>query len=95
MLHTDYASVVQPILRLVDELRGRQGCQLVVLIPVIIPDRLRYRLLHNQVDLVLSNELHHRPDVVVARVPMPLTVSRRPRKGDRSDEMPPMPEPRR
>ncbi len=72
MLHTDYASIVQPIVRFVDSLRRRNDCQLVVLIPVLIPERIRYRLLHNQVDLVLSTELRRRPDLVVARVSMPL-----------------------
>jgi amino acid transporter len=72
VLHTDYASIVEPVLDLVDELRADLDCQLVVLIPVVVPERLRYRLLHNQVDLVLSSKLHHRPDVVVARVPMPI-----------------------
>ncbi|MGO8869824.1 MAG: APC family permease [Acidimicrobiales bacterium] len=72
VLHTDYASVVQPIVALVDELRQRKDRQIVVLIPVIVPTKLRYRLLHNQVDLLLSSELRRRPDVVVARVQMPL-----------------------
>ena len=46
--------------------------QLVVLIPVIRPDKLRYRILHNQLDLVLSSALRSRSDVVVARVTVPL-----------------------
>jgi amino acid transporter len=70
VLHTDYSSVVRPIVRFVDELRESDDRQVVVLIPVVIPDRLRYRLLHNQVDLALATELRRRPDVVVARVPM-------------------------
>ena len=72
VLHTEYASVVDPILGFVDELRSRRDRQVVVLIPVVIPEHLRHRLLHNQVDLALSAELHRRPDVVVARVPLPL-----------------------
>jgi amino acid transporter len=72
VLHTDYASIVQPIVRFVDELRGDPDQQVVVLIPVAIPERLRYRLLHNQVDLALAAELHRRSDVVVARIPMPI-----------------------
>jgi hypothetical protein len=44
----------------------------VVLIPVVRPDRVRYRILHNHIDLVLSRALRSRMDVVVARVPMPL-----------------------
>ena len=50
--------------------------QLVVLIPVVVPDRIRQRLLHNQVDLLLANKLHDRPDVVVARVPFPIRKAR-------------------
>jgi hypothetical protein len=78
ILHTEYASIVQPILRFVDELRARKDCQVVVLIPVLIPERLRYRPLHNQLDLALSSALHHRPDVVVARVPMLATAPEHP-----------------
>jgi hypothetical protein len=63
---------VQPILDLVDQLRAESECQLVVLIPSVIPERLRYRLLHNQLDLALTSALRRRPDVVVARVPMPI-----------------------
>ena len=74
VLHTDYASIVQPIVRMVDELRAEKDRQVVVLIPVVIPDRLRYRLLHNQVDLALASELRRRPDVVVARVPLPISA---------------------
>jgi hypothetical protein len=84
VLHTDYASIVRPIVRLVDELLSEHHCQVVVLIPVVIPDRLRYRLLHNQADLALASALRRRPDVVVARVPMPI----RPRAplGDSGDD---------
>ncbi|MGP0107861.1 MAG: APC family permease [Acidimicrobiales bacterium] len=75
VLHTEYSSIVQPIVRLVDELRERKDRQVVVLIPVVIPEKFRYRLLHNQVDLALATELRRRPDVVVARVPMPILPS--------------------
>ena len=46
--------------------------QLVVLIPIVRPTKLRYRILHNQIDLVLSSALRARDDVVVARVTVPL-----------------------
>jgi amino acid transporter len=73
VLRTDYSSVVQPILGFIDELRAEHpDDQLVVLIPVIRPDKLRYRLLHNQIDLVLSSALRSREDVIVARVSTPL-----------------------
>jgi amino acid transporter len=71
VLHTEYASVVAPLLSFIDEQRDG-GKQIVVLIPVVIPDRLRYRFLHNQIDLVLSAALRSRTDVVVARVQLPL-----------------------
>jgi amino acid transporter len=77
ILHTEYTSVVEPIVAFIDEARERSDRQIVVLIPVVIPARLRYRILHNQIDLVLSAALRNRTDVVVARVPMPLaTVAR-------------------
>jgi hypothetical protein len=78
VLHTDYASIVQPIVRFVDGLLERKDRQLVVLIPVLIPEKFRYRLLHNQIDLVLANELRRRPDLVVARVPMSLLPPAKP-----------------
>ncbi len=75
VLHTDYSSVVGPIVAFIDELREEHpDDQLVVLIPVIRPDKLRYRILHNQLDLVLSSALRSRYDVVVARVSMPIRV---------------------
>jgi hypothetical protein len=72
VLHTEYASVVEPILGYIDHTCQVHTEQVVVLIPAIIPPRLRYRLLHNHLDLVLSAALRSRPDVVVARVSMPL-----------------------
>jgi amino acid transporter len=72
ILQTEYSSVVAPIIALIDELREPNDKQIVVLIPVVIPERLRYRILHNQIDRVLSAALRTRTDVVVARVAMPL-----------------------
>jgi amino acid transporter len=73
ILHTEYASVVRPIVAFIDEARRRSDQQIVVLIPVVVPTRVRYRLLHNQIDRVLSRALRDRTDLVVARVAMPLT----------------------
>ncbi|HUY16923.1 MAG TPA: APC family permease [Acidimicrobiales bacterium] len=72
LVRTEYSSVVEPICAFIDEERAKQNRQIVVLIPVLIPTRWRYRILHNQLDLVLSTALHKRPDVVVARVMMPV-----------------------
>ena len=73
ILHTEYASVVRPIVAFIDEARRRSDQQIVVLIPVVVPTHFRYRLLHNQIDRVLSRALRDRTDLVVARVAMPLT----------------------
>jgi amino acid transporter len=75
VLHTDYASVVEPVVTFIDRMRGdHPEDQIVVLIPVIRPDKYRYRLLHNQLDIVLSRALRSREDVVVARVSVPLEL---------------------
>jgi hypothetical protein len=72
VLRTEYASVVDAMLGYIDATCQKHSEQVVVLIPTIIPPRLRYRLLHNHLDLVLSAALRSRPDVIVARVTMPL-----------------------
>jgi amino acid transporter len=72
VLPTDYASVAQPITAFVRELRRRRDGDVIVLIPVALPDRLRYELLHNHLDLVLSAALRTCPGVITARVLVPL-----------------------
>ncbi|HUC04110.1 MAG TPA: APC family permease, partial [Acidimicrobiales bacterium] len=72
ILRTQYASVVDPIVAFIDQLRSDTSDQIVVLIPVLIPPHLRQRILHNHIDLLLSAALRHRTDIVVARVSMPM-----------------------
>jgi amino acid transporter len=72
ILHTEFASVVDPIVALIDDTRAHTDRQIVVLIPVVVPEHRRYRFLHNQIDFVLSTALRSRTDVVVARVRLPL-----------------------
>jgi len=72
VLSTEFASVAGPVATFIDELREHYNEQIVVLIPVVLPDRLRYSFLHNHLDLVLTSALRTRADVVVARVPMPM-----------------------
>ena len=74
ILHTEFASVVEPIVAFIDKAREDDDRQIVVLIPVVVPEHLRYRLLHNQIDRVLSAALSTRTDIVVARVRMPVQV---------------------
>jgi hypothetical protein len=70
VLRTEYASIAGPIATFVDRLRRQRDERIIVLIPVVLPDRLRYRFLHNHLDAVLTRALRDRPDVIVARVPM-------------------------
>ncbi len=67
--------VAEPIVAFIDRLREHHDKQVVVLIPVALPDRLRYEFLHNHFDLVLTAALRARPDVVSARIPIPLHVT--------------------
>lgn len=67
VLESDYASIIEPIVGFIDELRKQVDHQIVVLIPVIVPDKARYRILHNQTDLLLTSALSNRTDLIVAR----------------------------
>ena len=75
VLRTEYASVATPLVNYVNQLRDTHHEQIIVLIPTVIPDRIRHRILHNQLDLVLSNALRTCPNIVVARVPMAMTTT--------------------
>jgi amino acid transporter len=74
LLHTEYTSIVEPICAFIDQESAKDNQQIVVLIPVLIPTHWRYRILHNQLDVVLSAALRKRPEVLVAKVQLPLTV---------------------
>jgi len=78
VLRTDFTSVIEPILALIDEEQAARQLQIVVLIPVVVPARLRYRALHNHIDRGLSAALRDRTDVVVARVPMAIDPDAQP-----------------
>lgn len=75
VLYTEYASIVTPIVDFIDEVRKTKGNQIVVLIPVIVPNKARYRFLHNQTDFLLTNALRTRTDLVVARAKFPVGSS--------------------
>jgi len=75
VLRTDYSSVVDPIVAFIDEERARRNDQVVVLIPVVVPTHLPYRVLHNHIEVLLSAALRTRTDIIVARVPMALDPS--------------------
>jgi len=80
LVHSEYHSVVRPVLRFLESDLAKQYEQVVVLIPVVVPSRLRYRLLHNQLDIALAAALRTRDNVVVARVAF------KPLAGRRSEE---------
>jgi hypothetical protein len=90
LLHTDYSSIVAPICAFIDEQLANDDRQIVVLIPVLVPSKLRYRVLHNQLDIILSRDLRKRTDVVVARVQMPFPpMPARPRQRYARRKQPP------
>jgi amino acid transporter len=72
VLHTEYASIAEPIVAFLDRLREQHTEQIVVLIPVAVPEQLRYTFLHDHLDLVLAAALRHRPEIITVRVPYPL-----------------------
>jgi hypothetical protein len=80
VLHTDFTSVVAPICTFIDTERSKSDRQVVVLIPVLVPAKFRYRILHNQLDLTLTRALRKRTDIVVARVQMPFPPPPHPRR---------------
>ncbi len=49
-----------------------------VLVPVAVPERLRYLFLHNHLEVVLDRALRGRTDVVIARVQVPACPGGRP-----------------
>lgn len=73
-LRSQYHSVARPILRFIDAFEHREHDydHIIVLIPVIQPDRWYQRVFHNQLDLVLSAALRDRPELAVARLPVTL-----------------------
>lgn len=74
ILHTEYASVARPIAHFIDSLHTTpHGC-VVVLLPVVHPERRRYTLLHNHIDRVVTAALASRDDVVISQLPFPLRV---------------------
>jgi len=74
IIRSEYASIVSPLIDFIDEMRENISHQIVVLIPVVVPDHIRYRILHNQIDLVLTAALRNRTDLIVAKVKFPLSA---------------------
>lgn len=70
ILDSPYRSVVQPLLRFIDEVEDlRDDDKVTVLLPEYVPARWWHNLLHNQTTLVLKGALLFRPRVVVTSVP--------------------------
>jgi len=67
LIKTDYQSITQPVKAFVMKKLLDYG-RVILLIPVVEPYKLRHRLLHNQLNLVLSSAFTSEPRVVVARV---------------------------
>jgi len=61
--------VVRPVLDYIRK-RREEGRWVVVLVPSIVPSHLRYRMLHNQRDLLLTFALQRQTDAVVCLLPI-------------------------
>ncbi len=66
ILKTDYQSITHPIKEFVQRQLEHHD-RILLLIPVLEPRKLRHRLLHNQLNLVLGSAFTHEPRVIVAR----------------------------
>ena len=70
VLDSPYRSVVQPLLRFIDEVGElRPDDKVTVLLPEFVPARWWHNLLHNQTSLMLKGALLFRPGIVVTSVP--------------------------
>ncbi len=69
-INTEYHSIVRPLVRFI-ELISRDDLKVIVIIPVYSPPKWHQKLLHNQLDLVLSSSLSHLKNVIVARCLFP------------------------
>jgi len=81
VLDSPYRSVVQPLLRFIDELEDlREDDKVTVLLPEFVPEKWWHNLLHNQTTLMLKGALLFRPGIIVTSVPHHLEAPRRPRE---------------
>jgi amino acid transporter len=70
VLDSPYRSVLQPLLRFVDEIEAlRSDDKVTVLLPEYVPARWWHNLLHNQTSLQLKGALLFRPGIIVTSVP--------------------------
>ena len=70
VLHSQFHSVVRPLVRFISSLERREGSRIVVLIPEVIATNPLQGLLHNRMGRILRRTLERRTDVVVGTVPM-------------------------
>lgn len=68
ILHSEYSSIVSPIVDYIDQIRENTDNQIVVMIPVMVADKARFKILHNHIDMLLSAALNGRSDITVARI---------------------------
>jgi amino acid transporter len=71
-LHSQYHSVVRPLIRFIATLDHRTDQRVLVLIPEVVPSRPADELLHNRVGWMVASALRRRTDVLIGMVPMHL-----------------------
>ncbi len=68
-LHSQYHSVIRPLLRFIRSVRDRSHGHVMVLIPEVSPRNWWQQILHNQFGLILAAGLRTRANVVVGMLP--------------------------
>lgn len=74
ILKSQYHSVVRPLLRFINTMDRHAKGRVTVLIPEIIPKNFVAGLLHNRMEHTIMAAIRTRSDVVIATVPVHLTV---------------------
>jgi amino acid transporter len=72
LLHSEYHSVAQPMMRYVRSQKAAGKGRILVLLPVVIPAKVYEGVLHNHIDVALSSALSAEDGVIVVKVPLRL-----------------------
>lgn len=74
VLHSQFHSVVRPLVSFISSLERREDSRVLVLIPEVIATNPIQGLLHNRMGRILRRTLEQRTDVVVGTVPMHVNI---------------------
>lgn len=72
LLHSEYHSVADPVIRYVRSQKAAGKGRILVLLPVVIPAKVYQEILHNHFDVALSRALSTQEGVIVVKIPLRL-----------------------